>query len=394
MNKRKGLVGAVFAAVCSILPLSAEAAWQPDLLIGLQSGQSAATLSSNIPIVVRSVTNGKILWKADAGKNFSVTCKNGAAAVNGKTFSNTGKDGIEFCVEDVRKLSEQITYINGRAYRGAVRILPSGNGFSIISHVTTEEYLRGVVPEEMPPEWNSEAVKAQAVAARTFALNNRKRHSSEGYDLCATTHCQQYSGIDKEKNGSDAAIRATAGEVVTYQGKLIDALFHTDSGGMTENSENVWGSRVPYLRAASEVHTRTYPWEKNMTAENLVQLLDRHGKTVGSLKKVELEPYVPGKNGKERTVSGRVRQVRFMGTKGSAVVSGNDLRSWAGLNSTLFDMSLRNNVIFISGFGWGHGLGLSQWGAKAFADEKGYKYDEILSHYYAGTVVKKLYGNE
>lgn len=391
MNKQRRCIGAAFAALLSVLPLSAEAAWQPDLLIGLQSGQAAVKLSSDKPVIICSVATGKVLMRAAAGKTLSVSWEKGTFTVDGKKFSNAGKDGIEFRVEDVRKLSEQISRINGQAYRGAVRLWPTGNGFTVISHVTAEEYLRSVVPEEMPSEWNPEAVKAQAVAARTFALHNRKRHSSEGYDLCATTHCQQYSGIPKEKSGSDAAIRATAGEVITYQGKLIDALFHTDSGGMTENSEDVWGSRVPYLRAASEVHAKTYPWEKNMTAENLAQLLARSGKNIGSLKKVELEPYVPGKNIKGRTASGRVQQVRFTGTKGTAVAGGNDLRSWMGLRSTLFDLSLRNNVVFIRGYGWGHGLGLSQWGAKAFAEEKGYDYAAILSHYYTGTAVKKLY---
>lgn len=394
MNKRKRFMGAVLAVAFGMLPLSAEAAWQPDLLIGLQSGQSAAKLSSDKPVSIRSVATGKILLRAGAGKTFSVNYEKGVFIIDGKKFDNTGKDGIEFRVEDVRKLAEQTSQINGKAYRGAVQLRPAGSGFTIINHVTAEEYLRGVVPEEMPSEWNPEALKAQAVAARTFALENRKRHNSEGYDLCATTHCQQYSGVSKEKNGSDAAIKATLGEVITYQGKLIDALFHTDSGGMTENSEDVWGSRIPYLRAAAEVHTQTYPWEKNITAENLAQLLARYGKNIGSLKKVELEPYIPKKNSKGRTVSGRVRQVRFIGTKGTAVVSGNDLRNWLGLRSTLFDMSLRKNVVFLHGYGWGHGLGLSQWGAKAFADEKGYKYVAILTHYYTGTAVNKLYGKK
>lgn len=391
MNKRRGLLGIVFSVLLGILPFSAEAAWQPELFIGLQSEQSVAKLSFDKPVIIRTITTGKVLMKANAGKIFSITYEKGTFSIDGKKLDTVGKDGIEFGVDDARKLSEQVSHINGRAYHGAVRLHPTVSGFTIINHVTAEEYLRGVVPEEMPSEWNKEAVKAQAVAARTFALNNRKRHNSEGYDLCATTHCQQYSGISKEKAGADTAIKETSGEVIAYHGKLIDALFHTDSGGMTENSEDVWGSRIPYLRVATEVHMKTYPWEKNITAENLAKLLANHGKNIGILKKVELAPYVPEKSAKQRTSSGRVRQVYFVGTKGTAVVSGNELRSWIGLHSTLFDMSLRSNVIFIRGYGWGHGLGLSQWGAKAFADEKGYKYAAILSHYYTGTTVKKLY---
>lgn len=390
MNKCGKILGAVFAAALLFWPLAAEAAWQPDLLIGLQKGQTAVKVSVDKAFVIRTVKAHKVLYKGSADKPLTIAYRDGSFAVDDKKLK-AGQEAIECIVADERQLAQQVTRINGRSYRGAVQLQPKGAGFTVVNHVTVEEYLRGVVPEEMPPEWNTEAVKAQAVAARTFALSSRKRHASEGYDLCATTHCQQYSGIAAEKAGADRAIKATAGEVLTYRGKLIDALFHTDSGGMTENSEDVWGSRIPYLRAAKEVHTKTYPWEKNITAANLASVLASHGKNVGALKKVELADLQPGKRIKGRTASGRVQQVRFTGKNGTALVSGNDLRSWLGLKSTMFDISLRAGVVFIRGYGWGHGLGLSQWGAKAYAEEKGYKYTEILSNYYAGTTLKKLY---
>ncbi|MCR5440081.1 MAG: SpoIID/LytB domain-containing protein [Selenomonas sp.] len=368
----------------------AEAAWQPELLVGLQKGATSVQLSSDSAIVIRDVTSGKILARKSAGASLPVTLNQGAFLVAGKKLT-AGTAGIDFIVEDERQLAAQISRIDGKAYRGAVRLLPVGNGFTIINRVTTEEYLKGVVPEEMPPEWNMEAVKAQAIAARSFALSHRKRHSKDGYDLCATTHCQQYQGVRAERARSSVAIKETHGQVLTFAGRPIEALFHTDSGGMTENSEDVWGSRIPYLRSAKELHVQSYPWDKNISAEQFTAVLAKHGKNIGTLKSLVLPPISFGKTVAGRTSAGRAAQVRFTGTKGIAVVSGNDLRSWLGLKSTLFEMTYKGNVVMIHGYGWGHGLGLSQWGAKALADEKGYKYPAILGHYYQGTDLKKLY---
>ena len=188
------------------------------------------------------------------------------------------------------------------------------------------------------------------------------------------------------KGNSYAAWR----QVTPQHNKLIDALFHTDSGGMTENSEDVWGSRLPYLRAATEVHTHTQPWEKTVTAEQMARLVQQSShKDIGKLKKIEQSALHFGKASGDRSVSGRVRHVTFIGSQGRAEVTGNKLREILGLKSTLFTMSLKNNSVIIKGYGWGHGLGLSQYGAKAWAGQKDYK--AILAHYYQGTTLKKLY---
>jgi stage II sporulation protein D len=298
---------------------------------------------------------------------------------------------LELTVEDERNLSKLVSTYDNKSYRGALRLLPRKGSLQLINRITAEEYLQGVVPEEMPAEWNPEAVKAQAVAARTYALRQRKRHAKEGFDVCATTHCQQYGGMAVERAAANQAVKATSGEVLESHGALVDALFHTDSGGMTENSEDVWGSRIDCLRAAKEVRTETYPWEKNITVEKFSELLVRRGKNIGTLKKIELSPIKIGKASKDRTVSGRVKQVTFVGKNGKASMTGNDLRSMLGLKSTLFGMTMNRNVLFIKGYGWGHGLGMSQHGAKAYADSEHYDYKKILQHYYRGAELKKLY---
>ena len=159
---------------------------------------------------------------------------------------------------------------------------------------------------------------------------------------------------------------------------------------MTESSENVWGSSVPYLRAVIESQMQTQSWERSVSLDALMQKMEKSGKPLGTLKEIRLSPLSIGKGSGDRSLSGRVRSVLFIGTTGSVVLSGNDLRSIFSLPSTLFDIRFRGGEVIFSGYGSGHGLGLSQWGAKELA-EKGKNYKDILLHYYSGVTLEKLY---
>ena len=160
---------------------------------------------------------------------------------------------------------------------------------------------------------------------------------------------------------------------------------------MTESSENVWGSSVPYLHAVTEVQMQTQPWSRTVSVESFVQSVEQDGRSLlGTLKEIRLSPLTVGKGSGDRTPSGRVRSAEFVGTKGRVVLSGNELRSMFSLPSTLFSVRFDRAEVIISGYGSGHGLGLSQWGAKAFAD-KAKSYKEILFHYYTGVTLEKLY---
>ena len=389
--KKLTLILFCLLALCLCPAGNVQAAWQPELLVSLSQSASTVRLSGNIPVVLRRIDNKKILWEGKARTYATLTFSGKGWELNGQPLKKADSAALELVTPDDKLLARQVSTIDNKSYRGALRLLPRKGKIHVLNRVPVEEYLRGVVPVEMPADWNAEAVKAQAVAARTYALGHRKRHGQEGYDICATTHCQQYGGKEAERLAASKAIDATYGEVLNQGGKLIDAVFHTDSGGMTENSEDVWGSRIPYLRAAREMRQGTYPWEKNITATELTGLLARRGKNIGELKKIELSPLKFDKAGKDRTVSGRVKNVIFIGKNGRASLSGNDLRGMLGLKSTVFSMSLNRNVVFVKGYGWGHGLGLSQYGAKAYADSGHWDYKKILLHYYKGAELKKLY---
>lgn len=353
----------------------------PDLRVGLASGRASVTITP---------AGGKATAQTESSKTITLAA-NDAAAIrwqNGAFL--VGREKLRGEVLTIRPSGAGELALDGRRYRGALELRHKSGGLTAVNIVSVDDYLRSVVPEEMPTDWPAEALKAQSVAARSFSLASRGRHASEGYDLCTTTHCQLYTGTAAEKTASTAAVRATRGEVLTYGGKPIEALFHTDSGGMTENSEDVWGSHVPYLRAVRDAQIKTLPWNKTITRADLERKLAAKGHDIGKVRSIALSPLAIGRAAKDRTASGRVKTMTVTGTKGTATLSGTTWRSLLGLKSTLFDVKLTKDAVTFTGYGSGHGLGISQWGAKRLA-ETGKSYADILHHYYTGTTLQQLY---
>lgn len=351
----------------------------PLLRIGLTSGQPSVTVAAGGRAEARTESAKPVALTATA--SYEIRWQNGAFLV--------GREKLRGEVLIIRPSdkSDGGLALDGRRYRGALELRHRGAGLTAVNIVPVDDYLLSVVPEEMPTDWPAEALKAQSVAARSFALKSRGRHAAEGYDLCTTTHCQLYKGIASEKTASTAAVRATRGEVLTYGGQPIEALFHTDSGGMTESSEDVWGSHVTYLRAVRDTPLGTMPWTKTMSTAALEQKLAAKGHAIGRLRAIELSPLAVGRAAKDRTASGRVKAMTVTGTKGSVTLSGTAWRSLLGLKSTLFSAKLTKDTVTFTGFGAGHGLGISQWGVKRLA-ETGKSYADILHHYYTGVTLQ------
>ena len=353
----------------------------PDLRVGLASGRASVTIMP---------AEGKATAQTESSKTIALAA-NTAAAIRWQAGAFlVGREKLRGDVLTIRPSGAGELALDGRRYRGALELRHKGGGLTAVNIVPVDDYLRSVVPEEMPVDWPAEAIKAQSVAARSFALASCGRHAGEGYDLCTTTHCQLYTGTAAEKSASNAAIKATRGEVLTYGGKPIEALFHTDSGGMTENSEDVWGSHVPYLRAAKDTPAKTMPWTKTISRADIERKLAAKGHDIGKVRSIALSPLAIGRAAKDRTASGRVKTMTVKGTKGTATLSGTTWRSLLGLKSTLFDAKLTKDAVTFTGYGSGHGLGISQWGAKRLA-ESGKSYADILHHYYTGTTLQQLY---
>lgn len=383
------ITGWTLALLCFFLPmLHAEEApktgWQPELRVGLFAGQKAITFQTSRECVLSLRTNPKKNISVKKGESVTVTVSGEEFRAKGKKFSG---ECLELRTPDPRDMKELVTTVNGKSYRGGLQLRRRSGAITVVNILPVEQYLRGVLPEEMPPSWALDALKTQAVAARTFALKNRKRHESDGYDLCSSIHCQLYTGVAEEDPHTDAAIRETYGEVLVaiQNGGMINAPFHTDSGGMTENSEEVWGNYSSFLRGVKELEEKTHPWSKTVPLDEFQKKF-----SIGTIKKIELSSLKIGKKTEDRTSSGRVKKVRIVGSKGTKTVPGTEMRSMFGLKSTLFSIRLQGSRVVFSGYGWGHGLGMSQWGAKAFA-ERGDGYQKILAHYYQDTMIKKLY---
>ena len=382
MNRCRWLCGFFFFVVLAFLPQRGIASWPPEITVGLNQGVFEVRLAATDGALHDYVdTDQAPILEVPSWKELDIRMQQAQFLVNGQEIK--GERLL------IRSDAVGFVKINDAPYRGSVTLLKK-NGITVINNVLVEDYLYGVIPKEMPPTWSAGALQAQSVAARTFALKNRKRHSTDGFDLCNTSHCQVYEGMAAETRTTTDAVNHTRGEVLFYNGSVIDALFHTDSGGMTEFSEYVWGSSVPYLCAVSDLQTQTQPWIRAIPMSEFMQKVEQNGTVLGTLKEIHLSSLVVGKGSGDRSPSGRVRSAELIGTKGRIVLSGNNLRTFFSLPSTLFDMHVGRTDVVFSGYGSGHGLGLSQWGAKALA-EKGSSYKDILFHYYTGVTLEKLY---
>ena len=255
-----------------------------------------------------------------------------------------------------------------------------------------------MLPKEVSPGWTLEAIKAQAVTARTYALYNLNKHKADGYDICDTVHCQVYGGQGAEDWRTTKAVDDTRGLVLTYNNIIIRAVYHASSGGHTESAENVWNVSAPYLRGISDVEDASpyQCWEKKLLVKTFENTLKQLGYNVGLIKKLNLSLLsLGGAQPADRSLSGRVQKLSIIGTKDRVEIAGNKIRAMLGLPSTLFNIKTSGPYIIISGSGAGHGVGMSQWGAKTMAEraspEDANFYQTILKHYYQGIEVQKFY---
>jgi stage II sporulation protein D len=279
--------------------------------------------------------------------------------------------------------------LNGREYGGRLALMPNGAGLAIVNELPLEEYLVGVVRAELGDRWPREAMRAQAIVARTYAAYHRALNAAKTYHVVATTAHQAFGGQAPASSPVWDAVRDTAGQVLFWEGELFPAFYHADSGGYTEDPRTVFAARnMPALRPVRcefSVGAPHYQWSLDVSLADLGATLRRHGVDVGTVTAIEIT---------ERTPSLRAAVLTLRGTRGSARVRGNDFRRMLGyetFKSTLFAVAVDGRSARFAGRGYGHGVGLSQWGARGMA-EQGYGAVEILGHYYPGAALGPLNG--
>ena len=290
----------------------------------------------------------------------------------------------------IRSSDRRGIWINSKRYSGKINIVFRNNKILVINVLGVEKYLNSVVGSEMPHKWHIEALKAQAIASRTYAL---KKTNNGLFDIDSTQTNQVYNGLESSTFKTRRAVRETRSLVITYKNKLINALFHSSSGGMTENSEAVWSDPYPYLVTVKDFDQKNpkIRWNKEVSKSELKEIFP----IIGGIQQIEVLNI---------TETGRIKNLKITGTFGDKVITGKEFRSKLGLKSTLFrptisedfydkkDLNNQSNIQFhpfliISGMGAGHGVGMSQWGARYMAD-KGYKANQILKYFYKGVNIK------
>ena len=272
------------------------------------------------------------------------------------------------------------------AVSGVVHLVRKGKGFSVLNRVDLEEYVKGVVPAEVSSTWHPEMLKAQAVAARTYALYQQMLSATREYDVAATVQDQVYRG----KQGIDAgilrAVEETRGLVVTYQGAPIYAAFSSTAAGLTEDAMNVWSKEYPYLKGVEcpfDLMSPYYQWKSSFKIDTLEQNLRQQGFSVGTIATMTPLSFSRG---------GRVAKLRILHSGGELVLRGEELRKAVGytiIPSTQFAIESIGRDVVLSGFGAGHAVGMCQWGAKELA-ELGYPFSTILQYYYPDTELQHM----
>ena len=269
---------------------------------------------------------------------------------------------------------------------GLVHLVRRGKGFSVINRVDLEEYVKGVVPAEVSSTWHPEMLKAQAVAARTYALYQQMLSATREYDVAATVQDQVYRGKQGIDVGILRAVEDTRGLVVTYQDAPIYAAFSSTAAGLTEDAMNVWSKEYPYLKGVEcpfDLASPYYQWKSSFKIDTLEQNLRQQGFSVGTIATMTPLSFSRG---------GRVATLRVLHSGGELILRGEELRKAVGytiIPSTQFAVESIGRDVVLSGFGAGHAVGMCQWGAKELA-ELGYPFSTILRYYYPGTELQNM----
>lgn len=389
-----------------------------------QTAQTALGLDSSISgtssyaVSVTKTKTTTILFQFDGGDLYSL--------------------GIKPGLDDTLKTK---TWFKGYKYYGSFRYQRfSGGDLTVVNIVDLEDYVKGILPYEMSSSWPLEALKAQAVCARSYSMESGAKHSKYDFDTCNSTDCQVYRGTNSATDKTDQAVDETAGQFALYDGQICDTVYYSCNGGASENSENVWSYTFSYLRGVVDPYeadisskVSQYNWTATYTADELKTKLNNAGYQCSTIADFYISKYTDtgnvytmtflDSNGKTwsfskqsaRTFLG-LRSQRFNvtgngtastayyvdgdtlssmqgvyainGEGETAPISGGDIYAISGSGTTSLGQSTTSasNSFTISGSGWGHNVGLSQWGAYAMAN-RGYTYDQILKFYYTGITI-------
>ncbi len=401
---------------------------QADMTKYISLGNSTVVGNSSKCVTVVNTANGKILFEYDNGTSLAV-------------YPSLGE------------VDMPLTWFKGYKYHGGFQYIRDDGNISVVNFVPMQEYVKGVVPYEMSAKWPLEALKAQALCAKTYALYNYGKHG-KNFDVCGSTDCQVYSGAGSATDNSDRAVDETYGMYLLYNGKPINAVFHSSDGGATENSENVWSATLPYLRGVYDnnedldscINGR---WSYEYTTDELTYILNAKGYSCAKIVNMYVKEYTEMGNVKTLTlVDANGKEFNFSKEKSRTILYSSTYKKYTHSQrytvrkkgepeianptdptnnvfdyDTVYDVGkngkkqvLKNNIyvitsnnnnqstsngtnkpaessgetsFIVSGTGWGHNVGMSQNGAKAMA-LAGKTAEEIIHFYYTDVQIETV----
>lgn len=459
--KTDGVIGGYHVQLEEIFPSFEEAAYAASQLPGSfpafinnQYRVRMGCFSAREDAETAAATYATRAWKDRYGVDRAAAGAVAAPSATGVIVTVTGSDTVLFAFDcsgakslgiqpDAGAGKAQTWFRGYRWYGGFEYRRSTGGNINVINVVSLDDYVRGVLPYEMSPKWPLEALKAQAVCARTYARLPSKHYASYRFDLCNTTDCQVYQGVNQASAVTDQAVDETAGIVAMYGGKYAETYYCSANGGASESSENVWSNPLPYLVGKEDPYEQLtnipdYQYTIRYSYTQLAGMLKARGYSIGAIRSAYVSKTTPTGNVAEITIqdtSGKTvkltkeacrwvleaKSMRFTisggGSAGSwyvnragdtisslkdvYTIAGRGLKSLFGGGDayaiTSSGVSLLQQPaassggkdgITITGTGWGHGVGMSQYGAKAMA-EQGYTYEDILYFYFTGITLDR-----
>tara|TARA_Y100001968_G_scaffold170830_1_gene156244 strand:+ start:36 stop:1253 length:1218 start_codon:yes stop_codon:yes gene_type:complete len=398
--KRKSKWTIIFIAIFFFTPLEAIATKEPIMRVLIDKGNKARfRVDSEQKIFVQGISSNH-----RRVKSLNLVYKNNKVKYSTNNNQNTWFELPNNFNLIIKNEDKRGIWFKNRRYAGELRVSLNDQKLQIINYLRLEKYLKSVVGSEMPKEFPLAALQAQAIAARTYALKLLGKNKL--YDLHSTEASQVYLGLEAETAKTSKAVRSTNSLALFYKNKLINAVFHSSSGGRTENSGQVWKYQLPYLKSVVDYdqNSNKYRWTNKFTSSELDQIFP----DLGGLNSIQII---------KKSDTGRVLEIKLLGRNGIKNISGKSFRKKLELLSTKFDLGLKFDQInidntlnydnkiaeyfalkplpqiptdyflLVTGYGAGHGVGMSQWGAKSMA-QRGASYHKILKHYYTGVKIK------
>ncbi|MDD4909815.1 MAG: SpoIID/LytB domain-containing protein [Candidatus Omnitrophica bacterium] len=325
---------------------------------------------------VRDHNSGGLLYK-DRGLIGYIRPKEGGISIAGEFF-NTAAVRISSDTGMLR--------VDGRDYRGDIIALNRKNDLRLVNYIGLEDYTRGVLYHEASHFWPIEILKAQAIAVRTYAAYTAETRSSSDFDLTADVYSQVYGGATSERGRTNRAVELTESLVLKFKGNIFPAFFHATCGGRTEDASELWKIDIKPLNGVACPYCKLSPhfkWSKSIPLDEIREALNDNGIPAREIKEIFISGTTAGGRNKTVVLRDKFKEFRLTAGNFRLFVGAEEIRS------TNFSLKIEGGNAVFDGFGWGHGVGLCQWGGY-FMAKQGHDFEEILEYYYPGAEIGKL----